>query len=175
MSRKSSTTSTKKESRFIGDSKDLKMYLLQKKEMYRELLKGTKDKLYIKRIKERISLIEDMLDQKYFTEDEVYSMNELVEAIKRERADLYIEYKSMEPDLADAKKLAYDAFNTSGGYLANSYEKELYNSRQQVELRELIDEYQALEWEYEGLVKCWKVLWKLLGVINRPIGFFEKL
>ena len=60
-------------------------------------------------------------------------------------------------------------------YLANKYEVSIYNSPEQENLRNLIDEYQAIEWEYKSLEECRTILWWLLGVIHRPIGFFEKV
>lgn len=168
-------TPNEKEGKFIGDSKDLRIYLTKKVKVLRELLKDEKDKVRKKKIADRIELVEEMLDQKYFTEDRVYTMPELIEAIKLERALLYTEYKSMEPDLNEARKLAYDAFKKAGGYLANKFEDKNYNTKEQVEAREFINEYQFLEWEYEGLVHLWNMLWKLLGVINRPVGFFDKI
>ena len=76
-----------------------------------------------------------MLDQKYFEESSIYTMPEMIEAIKLERMDLAEELKQMEPILKEAKQVAEDAFKHANGYLANKYEVSIYNSPEQENLR----------------------------------------
>ena len=101
-------------------------------------------------------------------------MADMIEEIKLERADLLEEIEVMSLEMKRAKSLADEAFKSEKCYYANKYE-ELYMSHGQVQLRHLVDEYQVLLAQHEGLEKCRKTLWWLLGVIHRPTGFFENV
>ena len=176
MARKKSETSKVKEAMFLGDSKELKGYLVAKRKFFKILIKEDKElsKEQTDKISGYIEAIDEMLEQKYFSGRRVYSMSELIDEIKLERADLQLEMKALKSEVEEAKAKAEGAFRAQKGYLANKYEA-VYNSSGQVELRKLIDEYQVLSYHYEGLEKCRKTLWWLLGVIHRPVGFFEKV
>lgn len=166
-----------KECMFLGNNQDLKMYLSAKKKFFKQLLKNKENGLssvQIEKVSGYVDAIEDMLDQKYFKGRSVYSMSEMVEEIKLERADLQAEIEIMEAEVKEARRLADEAFKTEGGYYANKFE-ERYDSAGQIELRMLVDEYQMLNYQKENLEKCRKILWWLLGVIHRPAGFFEKV
>ena len=153
-----------KECKFLGDSKELKKYLITKKTFFEQILKRNKEG------------ISDTQKEKLegYVDARVYSMEEMIEEIKIERADLLEEIEVMKLELKKAKELADKAFKDEKCYYANKFE-ELYKSQGQVQLRHLVDEYQALLAQFEGLEKCRKTLWWLLGVIHRPTGFFENV
>ena len=166
-----------KECMFLGNSLELKAYLISKKKSFEELITKNNKKLsyeQICKIKGFVEAIEEMLDQKYFRGERVYSMSEMLEEIKLERDELIKEIEAMIPEVQRAKEMAYDAYKEEKGYYANKYE-DIYNTHGQVLLRNLVDEYQALNFQVEGLEKCRKALWWILGVIHRPTGFFEKV
>ena len=166
-----------KECKFLGDSKELKKYLITKKTFFEQILKRNKEGIsdtQKEKLEGYVDAIEEMLDQKYFRGRRVYSMEEMIEEIKIERADLLEEIEVMKLELKKAKELADKAFKDEKCYYANKFE-ELYKSQGQVQLRHLVDEYQALLAQFEGLEKCRKTLWWLLGVIHRPTGFFENV
>lgn len=166
-----------KEGLFLGNSVELKSYLRAKKNYFEEYVEKNYTKLdceQIYKIRGFIDAIEEMIDQKYFIGNRVYSMSELIEEIKIERDELLKEIESIKPEAARAKDLAYDAYKEVDGYYANKYEN-IYDTRPQRELRHYVDEYQILCNEIESLEKCRKALWRLLGVIHRPTGFFANV
>ena len=166
-----------KEGVFLGNSVELKVYLITKKKYFEEFVEKNYKKLeseQIYKIRGFVEVIEEMLEQKYFIGNRVYSMPELIEEIKIERDELLIEIEAIKSDVESAKEKAYDAYKEVDGYYANKYE-DIYDTRPQRELRYYVDEYQALCYQIECLEKCRKVLHRLLGVIHRPIGFFEKV
>lgn len=178
MARKKKNDSRKpRECKFLGDSKELKKYLVNKKASFEKLLKEQNKELSDKQ-KEKIigyiDAIEEMLDQKYFRSRKLFSMEELIEEIKIERDDLSKEIDAIRLEKEKAKQLADKAFEAEKGYYANKFEP-LYDTPGQIELRNLVGEYQVLVFQIESLEKCKKALWWLLGVIHRPIGFFEKV
>ena len=162
---------------FLGTSRELYYYLCQKRAMLLQLLKDKRNDYTSeqrKKIKHYYDLIEDMLVQKYFTDGDVFSMREMIEMIKLERADLLCRLNELEIDVGIAKKLADAALAETHGYMAQQYEQE-YDSYRQRALREAVDEYQALKHEYDAIVSDRKALHCLLGVINRPNGFFKNV
>ena len=166
-----------KEGMFLGNSVELKVYLKAKKKYFEDFVEKNYKKLeneQIFKIRGFIDIIEEMLGQKYFIGNRVYSMPELIEEIKIERDELFIEIEAIKPDVENAKEKAYDAYKEVDGYYANKYE-DAYNTHEQVLLRHYVDEYQALCYQIECLEKCRKVLHRLLGVIHRPTGFFAKV
>lgn len=183
MARQNSVKARKpKECMFLGDSEGLRKYLLAKKNFLEQMLRKNEreyTRLQIGKIESYVRMINEILNQKYFQHVRVYSMPEMIEEIKLEREDLRIELETMKSELEKAKKIAYEAFNTENSYYANKYEEELYNSPGQIKLRELVDEYQVLEFQYSDLIKSMErrreILRMLLGIIHRPVGFFEKL
>lgn len=179
---KFSKTRKPKESMFLGDSKELKKYLLAKKNFLEQMLRKNENEytqVQIGKIESYVRMINEILNQKYFQYLRVYSMTEMIEEIKLEREDLRIELETMKSELEKAKKMAYEVFYAENSYYANKYEEELYNSPGQVKLRELVDEYQVLEFQYSDFIKSMErrreILRMLLGIIHRPVGFFEKL
>lgn len=177
MAKKKSDVKKVTEAMFLGDSRELKSYLLNKKKFFKDFLKDRKDELsenQSSKIKGYIEAIDEMIDQKYFKGRRVYSMSDMIEEIKIERTDLAEEMKRLKEEVDIAKKRADEAFKAENSYLANKYE-DSYNSSGQIELRMLIDEYQMLKYQYGVLEMCRKSLWWLLGVIHRPSGFFEKV
>lgn len=166
-----------KEGMFLGNSVELKVYLMAKKKYFEEFVEKNYAKLdseQIYKIRGFIEAIEEMLEQKYFIGNRVYSMPELIEEIKIERDELFKELETIKLDVESAKEKAYDAYKEVDGYYANKYEN-IYDTRPQKELRHYVDEYQSLCHQTECLEKCRKVLWWLLGVIHRPTGFFKKV
>lgn len=162
---------------FLGTSRELYYYLCQKRAMLLQFLKNkgydyTKNQR--KKIKHYYDLIADMLAQKYFTDGDVFSMREMIEMIKLERADLLNRLNDLEIDVSIAKKLADAALIEAYGYMAHRYEDE-YDSYKQQALREAVDEYQVLKHEYDAIVRDRKALHCLLGVIHRPNGFFKNV
>lgn len=168
---------TPKEAMFLGDSRDLKYYLVSKNKALHKIVKErgkelSKDER--KKISNYEEMIEAMLEQGIFSGRKVYQMPELIDEIKLEREDLQTAISILKEATSKAKNLADDAFVREKKYLANEYE-ELYNTEGQRELRQLILEYEATRAELEEYQKDWKTLWWILGVIHRPMGFFEKV
>lgn len=166
-----------KEPMFLGDSRDLKYYLVSKNKVLKKIKKEREKELsseQLKKISNYEEMIEDMLEQRMFSGRKIYQMPELIDEIKLEREELLTTISALKEKALKAKNLANEAFAREKKYLANKYE-ELYNTEGQEELRQLILEYEALMAELEEYQKDWKTLWWILGVIHRPIGFFEKV
>lgn len=177
MARKTTGVRSNKEVMFLGDNKELKYYLTAKRRTFEGILKERKKELSAQQkssLKNKIDMIDDMLDQRYFTGRRHYTMQEMIDAIKDERAELDSVITPLEEEKDAAKMRADEAFKEEKNYLANSYE-DMYDSEGQRRLRELIDEYDACSEELESYKRQWRALWWLLGVIHRPVGFFEKV
>lgn len=176
--RKSSAEFSKvAEAMFLGNNRDLKYYLVSKNKALREIAVAKSKELtkeQLSKIKLYSEMIEDMIDLRIFNGKKVYLMPDLIDEIKLERAELYDLMESIKVEVEQYKAIASAIFKRENSYLANAYE-ELYFSEGQKELRDAIAEYEALRAEFEGYQKEWKALWWVLGVIHRPIGFFEKV
>ena len=101
-------------------------------------------------------------------------MSEMIEEIKLERADVKAIAEELDKETAEAKKIADAAFKREKCYVANSFE-DAYNTDGQKELRDLIAEYDVCQMELDSYKLQYRALWWLLGVIHRPVGFFEKV
>lgn len=168
---------TPKEAMFLGNSRDLKYYLVSKNRALEKILKERREELskqQIDKISSYEEMIECMLEQRVFNSRKVYQIPDLIDEIKLERAELQSIISVHKEATEKAKKIAEEAFLRENKYLANTYE-ELYNSEGQQELRDLITEYEVCRFELEEYQKDWKALWWILGVIHRPIGFFSKV
>ena len=157
MAKKSKRPQAPKESIYWGDSKDLKYYLTTKRKSLMCILKEKKDELSDKqklKIKKYIDLLEDMLRLKYFDGRRHYTMSEMIEEIKLERADVKAIVEELEKETAEAKKIADGAFKREKCYVA---------------------EYDVCQMELDSYTLQCRALWWLLGVIHRPVGFFEKV
>lgn len=177
MAKKSKKPRTPKESIYWGDSKDLKYYLTTKRKSLVRILKEKKSELSDKqklKLKKYIDLLEDILRLKYFDGRRHYTMSEMIEDIKLERADIKTIVEKLEEETAEAKKIADEVFKREKCYVANSFE-DAYNTDGQKELRDLIAEYDACQMELDSYKLQCRALWWLLGVIHRPVGFFEKV
>ena len=177
MAKKSKKPRTPKESIYWGDSKDLKYYLTTKRKSLARIWKEKKDELSNKqksKLKKYIDLLEDILRLKYFDGRRHYTMSEMIEEIKLERADVKVIVEKLEKETAEAKKIADEAFKREKCYVANSFE-DAYNTDGQKELRDLIAEYDVCQMELDSYKLQYRALWWLLGVIHRPVGFFEKV
>lgn len=175
--RKKNELRTPNEAMFLGDSRDLKYYLVSKNKALKKILKERKgefSKQQLDKISAYEEMIEYMLEQRVFNGRKTYQIPDLIDEIKLERADLQSAINALKEATEKAKKVAEEAFSRENKYLANAYE-ELYNTEGQQELRELIAEYEVCKVELEGYQKDWKALWWILGVIHRPIGFFSKI
>ena len=168
---------TPKEGMFLGNSIELKSFLLTKKKYFEDLVEKSYANLeyeQICKVRGFIEAIEGILDQKYFIGNRVYTMPEMIEEIKIERDELLKEIEAIKPEAERAKNMAYDAYKQADSYYANKFE-DIYGTPVQVLLRHYVDEYQVLCYQIECLEKCRKALWQLLGVIHRPIGFFANV
>lgn len=101
-------------------------------------------------------------------------MPEIIDEVKERRNSLKEGVASLEKEFETSKAKAYEAFKKAGKYMANEFE-EAYNDELQINLRRAIEEYQADEFELSNMQEEIKVYWWLLGVINRPLGFFDKV
>lgn len=164
----------KRESNFSGNSEELEEYLERKRTSLKFLLKNTKNKEQMQRIKDFVDKIDDVLSLDYFYECDVMSMSELVKKIKNDRAELTIELKRLKPQLDKAENELRKIFEVAGRHMASVYEDE-YDTRVQEKLRELYDDYDAIKLEYESYEDPLRVRWWLLGMISRPVGFFSKV
>ena len=177
MAQKSKKPHAPKEGLYMGDSKDLKYTLTTKRKAFMKTLEERKDEFSDKqksKIKRYIDILEDMLRLKYFDGRRHYTLPEMIEDIRSERSRLKALIKPLEEDAAAAKKAAKEAFKSEKCYVANSFE-DTYNSESQRELRSLIAEYDVCQRELDLCKLQCKALWWLLGVIHRPVGFFEKV
>ena len=176
-SKKLITSRKPKESMYLGDNINLKYYLTTKRESLKSILTEKKTELSDKqksKLVRYIDLLEDMLRLKYFDGRRHYTMPEMIEEIKLERTDIKANVDKLEKEIVEAKKIADEAFKKEKCYVANSFE-DTYNSDGQKELRSLIAEYEACKMELDSDRMYCKTLWWLLGVIHRPVGFFEKV
>lgn len=179
MSKRKNSAESKKsvEAMFLGDNRDLKCYLVNKNKALKKIEKEKKNELskeQLNKINLYSEMIEDMLDLRVFNGRKVYQMPELIDEIKLQRADLWCSMDAVKEEVEKAKHVADTVFKRENSYLANAYE-ELYFSEGQRELRDVIAEYEVVRNEFDGYKKEWKTLWWLLGVIHRPVGFFEKV
>lgn len=177
MTKKSKKPQAPKEGLYMGDSKDLKYTLTTKRKAFMQTFEERKDEFSDKqksKVRRYIDLLEDILRLKYFDGRRHYTMPEMIEDIKLERADLKALIKPLEEETAAAKKAAEEAFKREKCYVANSFE-DAYNSEGQRELRDLIAEYDACRMELDMYKLECRALWWLLGIIHRPVGFFEKV
>ena len=177
MTKKSKKPQAPREGLYMGDSKDLKYTLTTKRKAFIQTFEERKDEFSDKqrsKVRKYIDLLEDILRLKYFDGRRHYTMPEMIEDIKLERADLKALIKPLEEETAAAKKLADEAFKREKCYVANSFE-DAYNSEGQRELRDLIAEYDACRMELDMYKLECRALWWLLGIIHRPVGFFEKV
>lgn len=177
MTKKSKKPQTPKEGLYMGNNKDLKYTLTTKRKAFIHALEERKDEFsenQKSKVKRYIDLLEDILRLKYFDGRRHYTMPEMIEDIKLERADLKALIEVLEEDTAVAKKAAEEAFKNEKCYVANSFE-DAYNSEGQRELRDLIAEYDACRMELDMYKLECRALWWLLGIIHRPVGFFEKV
>ncbi|MBQ9314033.1 MAG: hypothetical protein IJ220_03385 [Clostridia bacterium] len=159
---------------FMGNSAELKQFISKKMKALNSLKVATKNGEVENKVCGLIYVCESVLELPYFKRGKVRSMPELIEATKQERQELQDLMESIKPDLESAKAEALEAFKAVGSYLANKYE-DSYNSLEQIHARECIDEYQALQAEYEKAEEDAKTNWWLLGIIHRPTGFFAKV
>lgn len=167
----------KDEAMFWGDSRDLKHYLVSKRGALLEILNNKDDSISAEqhdKVKKYIEMIDDMLDECVLYFKECYSMDDMIKQIKLERYDLKNVMSRLEKELENAKSDVEDIFKREGSYVANKYE-DAYNSFGQQALRNAIAEYEAIYFEYGEYKKELKVLWWMLGVIHRPVSFFEKV
>lgn len=174
MARKSKKTRTSQEKMYSGDSKDLKYYLMTKSKYYMYVLKARGDELSLEqkmRIKGYVDLLDLVLRLEYFKSQRCYTMPELIENIKFERADIKGIIETLEKDAAEARKAADEALKRENSYIASSFE-DAYDTDGQKELRALMTEYDACKMQLDEYKRDWKSLWWLLGIINRPVGFF---
>lgn len=167
------TTKKPDEPMFLGNSAELKQYLVRKRDALKALQVKTKDEERENILGGMIYTCEMVVDLPYFKRGKVRSMPELIEAVKAERDELKSFMTDLQPDLDAAKKEAEEAFKAAGSYLANKFE-DSYKEPAQINARECIDEYQALQYEYDQAEDDLKTNWWLLGIIHRPTGFFSK-
>lgn len=175
MASKKDKLSAPRECMFLGNSKELKAYLITKKKVLTKALNSENfDHNKKSTLEAYIDMIEFMLELNFFYSRKIYTMPELIDAIKVERSELDEEMDNMKPVMDKARQMVDLAFENADRYMANKYE-ELYESEKQKVLRDSKTEYEIIEWEYEILEKRKRVLWWLLGVIHRPLGFFENV
>ena len=177
MAKKSTKPRAPKESMYFGDNKDLKYYLTEKRKNLMRILKEKRDELsdtQKSKLEKYIDLLEDILQLKYFDCRRHYTMPEMIQDIKLERADIKANEEKLEKKTDEAKKIADAAFRKEKCYVANPFE-DIYDSDGQKELRSLIAEYEACKAELDLDKMHSKTLWWLLGIINRPTGFFAKV
>lgn len=170
---KKSTAKKPAEVMFMGNSEELKQFINKKKNALISLNAETSDEELENRLCGMIYVCECVLDLSYFKRGKIKTMSELIELIKEDRAELKQCMEELQPDLEAAQKEAEEAFKAAGSYLANKFEDE-YNSPSQERARECVDEFQILKYQYDKASEESKTKWWLLGIIHRPVGFFEK-
>ena len=174
MPKKECSASKFREGRYPGNSEELKKFLSRKSGSLRQLYEKTTDKAIKRNIKKFIDKISDVLELDYFDRGSIMTMEELIKVIKKERKKLSAEMNRLKSKLDVAEASCVEAFNEAGKYMANVYEDE-YNTPEQEKLRALYDIYDSIKLEYESYERPWRIRWWLLGIINRPIGFFKNV
>lgn len=161
--------------RFVGTTEELRSYIAFKK---LELLKCKKslsrtwdNREKISKIESLMSICDSVASLPIFKGKKMY-MPELIEKVKNRRADYEKRIQETKAQVEFAQIMADRAYKEAGSFLSFENEDE-YNSPEQVRARNMAIELETQKNNLKFLERENKKLWWLLGIINRPKGFFN--